>query len=191
MASDYALDLFRAPPGAPMFAQRREAARLLDELDLEVVHLLCGGFMDGILDPRTTNVIDVRNRTVSCFGTGRERFDLTTIADVAEVATRLALDPRPTGGVHRFAGAQTSAEELTALVQEVTGVAFTLASGGSPDELRAIIDRHDDAWDAEILWYVLSMFTTPAFIAVDNARYPDVRFTTLREHLVAAYVAAM
>lgn len=191
VASDYALDFYQAPPRAPMFAQRREASRLLGELGLDVFHVLCGGFMDGILDPSTANVIDTRARTVSCFGTGRERFDLTTVADVAAFTTRLALDPAAPAGIHRFAGTQTSADDLAALVSEVTGVRFTVASGGSLDELRAIIDQHDEPWDAEMLWYVLAMFSTPAFDEVENDRYPEIQVTTLRKHLVEQYIAVM
>ncbi|MFJ6699878.1 NmrA family NAD(P)-binding protein [Streptomyces sp. NPDC091272] len=44
--SDFAIDIFAADPGAPMFAARRRADAIIDTLGLEVLHVLTGGFLD-------------------------------------------------------------------------------------------------------------------------------------------------
>ena len=51
VASDFAIDLFKAPAAAPMFATRRQAAEALDELDLDVLHILTGGFLGHDAEP--------------------------------------------------------------------------------------------------------------------------------------------
>jgi len=39
MPSDFAIDLFRAPPGAPQFEARKSADRAIDAMDLDVMHV--------------------------------------------------------------------------------------------------------------------------------------------------------
>jgi uncharacterized protein YbjT (DUF2867 family) len=84
VASDFAIDLFAAPPGAPQFDMRRRADEQLDALPLEVVHVLNGAFMDLMLDPSTPGLIDLDQGTVMLWGTGDEPFDLTTVDDTPE-----------------------------------------------------------------------------------------------------------
>ncbi|MGV8910407.1 MAG: NmrA family NAD(P)-binding protein [Propionicimonas sp.] len=69
--SDFALDIWAAPEGAPMFALRREADAVIDGLGLEVLHVLNGAFMDMTLDPRTAGVVDLDK------GTGNYYADVT------------------------------------------------------------------------------------------------------------------
>jgi hypothetical protein len=51
--SDFAIDLFAAPDGAPQFDLRKQADALIDALPLQVVHVLNGAFMDMMFDPET------------------------------------------------------------------------------------------------------------------------------------------
>src|SRR6478735_3439366 len=63
VTSDFAIDLYDAPTGAPQCDIRREADARIDSLPLEVVHVLNGGFMDLMLDPRAAHIIDLEKRT--------------------------------------------------------------------------------------------------------------------------------
>lgn len=57
LPSDFALDLFKAPVGAPMFDVWRYADAALGALPLDVIHMLNGGFMEAMLDPRAANMV--------------------------------------------------------------------------------------------------------------------------------------
>jgi len=59
LPSDFAIDLFAAPEGAPQFDMRRRADSVIDALPLEVVHVLNGAFMDMMLDPSTAAAVDL------------------------------------------------------------------------------------------------------------------------------------
>lgn len=132
IASDFAIDLFRAPAAAPMFATRRQAAELLDELDLEVQHILTGGFLDLMLNPGYPGFVDAEKATVTYWGDGTEPFDMTTVDDTARLTARLALDDtattattRPRSGVHQFSAATTTMHQIADELERVTGRAGT------------------------------------------------------------------
>lgn len=78
--SDFALDLFAAPAGAPQFDLRKEADAQIDAMNLEVVHVLNGAFMDMMLDPATAGIVNLGEGSVQLWGTGDEPFNLTTVA---------------------------------------------------------------------------------------------------------------
>jgi uncharacterized protein YbjT (DUF2867 family) len=187
IASDFAIDIFRAPADAPMFATRRQADEILDGLDLEVHHILTGGFLDMMLHPAYPGVVDVERSTITFWGDGTAPFDMTTVDDTARLTARLALDPTVTGGVHQFAAATASMQEIADGLEQVTGRPFTRRSLGTLEELRTAISQAQDPYAAIGLWYQLALAVTPTFDAADNARYPDLELTSLRDHLESAY----
>ncbi|MFJ8026811.1 NmrA family NAD(P)-binding protein [Streptomyces sp. NPDC096311] len=185
--SDFAIDLFKAPPGALMFDPRREADEIISALDLDVMHVLTGGFLDMVLDPRAKGIVDANNATVTCWGTGEEPFNMTTVDDTARLTACLVLDDTASAGVHMFAAAETSPSQLAEELSKATGRTFTLNRLGSVDDLRAAISRETDPGVAFRLWYMLSLATTPPFAALENDRYPDIELTTLSEQLRRYY----
>jgi hypothetical protein len=64
-ALGFAIDLFAAPEGAPQFAMRRCADTAIDAMDLQVVHVLNGAFMDMMLDPATAGIVDLPHKTAT------------------------------------------------------------------------------------------------------------------------------
>lgn len=194
VASDFAIDLFKAPAEAPMFASRRQAADILDELDLEVQHILTGGFLDMMLNPAYPGFVNARTSTVTYWGDGTEPFDMTTVEDTARLTARLSLDDtaassttNPNHGVHQFAAATTTMHQIADELDRVTGRPFTRHSLGTLEELRAAISQEQDSFAAMGLWYQLAIATTPPFEFIENSRYPDIELTTLRDHIEAAY----
>jgi uncharacterized protein YbjT (DUF2867 family) len=99
LPSDFAIDLFAAPEGAPQFDMRRRADSAIDALPLQVVHVLNGAFMDMMLDPSTAAVVDLNNGTAMLWGTGDEPFNLTTVEDTARFTAKVAIDPADLSGV--------------------------------------------------------------------------------------------
>ena len=187
--SDFAIDLFAAPAGAPQFDSRLRADHAIDALPLEVVHVLNGAFMDMMLDPDTAGIVDLDSGTATLWGTGDEPFNLTTVDDTARFTAKVATDPADLAGVRYLSGAETTFNTIIAETEAITGATLTRNVMGTADDLRQIVADADDPWSVIMEWYFLSMLTTPPFPTTDNDRYPDAHPTGLHEHLVAAHQA--
>lgn len=191
LPSDFAIDLFAAPDGAPQFDTRRQADTAIDALPLQVVHVLSGAFMDMMLDPRSPGLIDIGRSTVMLWGTGDEPFDLTTVEDTARFTARIATDPADVSGVRYLSGSRSSFNEIIADTERITGIPLTRTVLGSADDLRGITAAAVDPWSVVQQWYLLSMITVPPFPAaqLDNDRYFDARPTKLHDYLAQAHRA--
>jgi nucleoside-diphosphate-sugar epimerase len=188
--SDFAIDLFAAPEGAPQFDMRRRADTAIDAMNLQVVHVLNGAFMDMMLDPNTAGLVDLPNRTATLWGTGDEPFNLTTVEDTARFTARIATDPTELSGVHYVSGARTSFNAIIDETERITGTTLTRTVAGSAEDLRRIVAAAaDDPWSVVREWYFLSMLTVAPFPTTDNDRYPDARPTGLHDYLVDAHRA--
>lgn len=187
LPSDFAIDLFAAPAGAPQFAMRRRADTEIDALPMQVVHVLNGAFMDMMLDPATPGLIDLSAGTVMMWGTGDEQFDLTTVDDTARYTARLATDPDDVSGVRYLSGSRSSFNEIVAETERLTGTTLTRNVLGTADDLRELTAAAEDPWSVVPQWYLLAMLTTPPFPSTDNDRYRDVRPTTLHDYLARAH----
>ncbi len=189
LPSDFAIDLFAAPAGAPQFDLRRQADAMIDALPMQVVHVLNGAFMDMMLDPATPGLIDVEHGTAMYYGTGDEPFDLTTVEDTARFTARLATDPADLSGVRYLSGERATFNTIIAETERLTGSRLTRQVLGSADDLRATTAAADDPWSVVPQWYFLSMLTVPPFPTNDNDRYPDAHPTGLRDYLTQAHRA--
>lgn len=186
--SDFAIDLFNAPAGAPQFEARKEAAAAIEALDLEVIHILQGAFMDQMLNPALHHVfVDTEAGEIRYYGTGDEPVDMTTVEDTARFTARIATDPAAAPGVHTISGARTTFKAIGAEVQRITGTVLRPVSMGDAASLRAAIAAKPNPWDAVMDWYALAMLTTPPFENPENNRYADARPTGLGDYLQTAY----
>ncbi len=187
--SDFALDLFSAPDGAPKFDLRKEADATIDALDLEVVHILNGAFMDMMLDPSTAGIVDLTKDTAMLWGTGDEPFNLTTVDDTAKFTAKIATDPADLSGVRMISGAQTTFNTIIRDTEALTGRTLSRNVMGDVDDLRRITSEADNPWSVIMQWYFLCMITVPVFATTENDRYADLRLTTLDDYLAAAHRA--
>lgn len=187
--SDFALDLFHAPVGAPQFDVRRRADETINSLPLEVVHVLNGAFMDLMLDPSTPSLIDLGHATVTLWGTGDEPFDLTTVDDTSRFTARLAADPADVSGVRYLSGAQATFNEIIDETEQLSGANLTRNVLGTVEDLRRITREAADPWSVVQESYFLSMLTVAPFAATDNDRYGDIRPMGLHAYLHAAHRA--
>lgn len=192
LPSDFAIDLFHAPAGPPQFQARLRADAAIDQLDLQVLHILNGGFMDQMLDPAHPGLVDVAAGTVSFWGTGDELIDLTTVEDTATFTARVATDPGATPGVHTISGAPASFRQIADEVSKATGVTMNPTSWGSMDQLREVIAAKGGAgsWAAVMEWYFLATLTTPPLTGLANARYHGLAPTGLNAYVQQAYATA-
>jgi uncharacterized protein YbjT (DUF2867 family) len=189
LPSDFAIDLFAAPQGAPQFDMRRRADSAIDALPMQVVHVLNGGFMDLMLDPGTPGLIDLDKGTAMLWGTGDEPFDLTTVDDTARFTARVATDPADLSGVRYLSGDRTTFDTIIGETERITGTTLTRNVLGSADDLRRITAGADDPWSVVPQWYFLSMLTVAPFPTNENDRYPDAHPTGLHDYLVQAHRA--
>lgn len=176
LPSDFALDIFKSPPGEHVFFDlRREADEAIAETGLEHVHVLSGAFMDGFVNA----FFDHRNRIATYWGSGTETFDATTMDDTARYTARAVLDVTLPSGKLAFAAEQLSFGHMTAAVEDATGQPYTRQSLGTVDDLRQAIagTRRSDIDPAApaMLVYMLFMLTgQTALENLQNDRYPDV-----------------
>ncbi|AMM19016.1 hypothetical protein AX769_01235 [Frondihabitans sp. PAMC 28766] len=184
--SDFALDLWHAPEAAPMFALRREADTAIEALDLEVLHVLNGAFMDMMIDPNTAGVVDLGHGTGSYYGSGDDEFDVTLVDDVARFTAALAVDLDARPGVHAISGSRTSFGAIIAEVEEITGRTLERLHRGDAADLRAAITAAASPWAVMGQWYNLSMIETPPFETVENDRYAAAQPTSLADYLRSA-----
>lgn len=189
LPSDFAIDLFAAPKGAPQFDLRRRAATAVEALPMQVVHVLNGAFMDMMLDPATAGIVNLEDGTATLWGTGDEPFDLTTVEDTARFTARLATDPADVSGVRYLSGARTTFNTIIGETERITGTTLTRTVLGSAEDLRHIVAAAEDPWSVIREWYFLSMLTTPPFPTTENDRYPDAHPTGLHDYLVQAHHA--
>ena len=187
--SDFAIDLFAAPDGAPQFDLRKQADAFIDALPLQVVHVLNGAFMDMMLDPETAGIVNLQNNTARLWGTGDEPFNLTTVDDTAHFTARLATDAADVSGVRAVSGAETTFNTIIAETERLADTTLAVQILGDADDLRRITAEADDPWSVIIQWYFLSMITVPPFTRTDNHRYPELQLTTLNQHLTDAHQA--
>jgi len=187
--SDFAIDLFAAPDGAPQFDLRKQADALIDALPLQVVHVLNGAFMDMMLDPETAGIVNLQNNSARLWGTGDESFNLTTVDDTAHFTARLATDPADVSGVRTVSGAETTFNIIIAETERLADTTLAVQILGDADDLRRITAEADNPWSVIRQWYFLSMITVPPFARTDNHRYPELELTTLDQYLTDAHQA--
>lgn len=186
--SNFAIDIFAAPHGAPQLDARRAADEAIDAMDIGVVHVLNGAFMDQMLDPAQPGMLDVAAGTAMLFGTGDEPIDMTTVEDTARFTAHLATDPTDVAGVRYITGSRTTFNEVFARTEAITGRPLTVQRAGGVEELRAMVAAAGDPWSVVPQWYVLAMLTTPPFPRSDD-HYPGSPATTMADYLAGAHAA--
>jgi nucleoside-diphosphate-sugar epimerase len=195
--SDFSIDFTKLPAGENRNLDlRRDFHQQLDKASISATTIFNGAFADMLTGQMP--LILFKLRRVLYWSHADQRMDFTTIQDAAEFTARAALDPA-TPRFLRIAGDELSARELAAVVSQVTGKKFGLLRAGSLGTLALIIKiaRRLAPGEKEIFppWqgmqYMRNMFDGRAKHApLDNARYPDLRWTTARDVLSAHRIVA-
>lgn len=181
LPSDFALDVFRAPPGLnPMFDLRRQADEAIADIGIEHVHVLNGAFLDMFLDPNLAGFFDSARRVATYWGTGDELFDATTVDDTARFTARAALDSALPSGKFAVAGDQLSFGGMTDTIERLTGRPYERRSLGTVEELRTRLEQARESNQDPRTWvqlaYLVLMLTGQAALSdLQNERYPDLR----------------
>ena len=196
--SDYSADFTRLPEGANRnFDLRREFARRLDAAPIRATSILNGMFTDLLIGEAP--VVLFKLHRVLYYGSADQPLDFTTVANTAEFTAAAALDP----GTPRFlrvAGEVATIRGVQAAARVATGEPFRLLRPGGLGLLAALIKitrtlmpASDDVFPPwQGMQYLHNMLSGQAKLPapLDNARYPSIRWTPVREVLASRPVPA-
>ena len=144
----------------------------------EAVNVLNGGFMD-VVTSAFAGILDREAGVIRFWGTGKERFDLTSIEDTARFTARAALDRDLPSGKFAVSGSQLSFHDMADAVEVATGQPLRRESRGTAEELRRQIEestaRDPNPYARMGERYQLFMLTVPPLRDSQNARYEGLR----------------
>jgi uncharacterized protein YbjT (DUF2867 family) len=189
--SDYAANIFALETGENRnFDLRREFhERHLAQAPIASTSILVGGFMDLLLWGRG---LDFRAHQMNHWGSPDQPLQYTTMADTAEIAAAVALDPDPPA-VLEMVGDTITARQMAATAGEVLGTPFSLNRLGSLEDLSALIAKergeHPEAEAETFPRFQQLQYTHNMQSGRGALRHPDNRYrlklTTVAELLAA------
>ena len=191
--SDYSLDLFKVKPGhIPTSEWRRQFASIADAErgDVEVVHVLNGGFLDRSVLFGFLGAIDVEKQTAHVWGDGQQLMDWTTYADTARYTAEVACDEQPLPGTFSVAGDVLDFQRLVQAYESGSGKKLRVERLGSLEDLDARIDQLQKAHPNNLLaclplMYYRSLLNGEGKLdELMNDRYPSIQPTTVREYVL-------
>lgn len=190
--SDYSLDLFKVKPGhIPTSDMRRRFADIAssERGDVEVVHVLNGGFLDRDVLFGFIRVIDVEKQTAYVWGDGKQPMDWTTYADTARYTAEVAADEQPVPSKFSIAGDVIDFHGIVRAYESGAGKKLRVERLGSLEDLDARIEQLRKAEPSNMrawlpLMYYRSVLNGEGKLDhLMNDRYPAIRPTTVREYV--------
>ncbi|MBR7722085.1 NmrA family NAD(P)-binding protein [Microvirga sp. SRT04] len=188
--SDYCIDYTKLPAGGNRNLDlRREFNQRLDQAPIAATSVLNGMFTD-LLTGQAPVVLFGLKRVVY-WGDANQPLDFTTIENTAEFTAAAALDPH-TPRYLRVAGEVATIRDVQRAASAATGQPFRLLWAGSVGVLgalskltKAMMPKSDDVFPPwQGMQYLHDMFTGQSKLSpLDNARYPEIRWTSVQEVL--------
>jgi uncharacterized protein YbjT (DUF2867 family) len=190
--SDYSLDFCKLPAGTNRNLDlRREFHKRLDKAPISATTVFNGAFAD-MLTGQMPLILFGRKR-IFCWGDRDQKMAFTTMDNTAAYTAAAALDPE-TPRFLRIAGDQLSANDLAALMTDLTGEQYRILRPGGLWLLGIMIKlartfspkkgQLYPAWQG--MQYMHNMLDGRAKLdPIDNARYPGINWTTARDLLTA------
>lgn len=186
--SDYSLDFTNFNDGENRNLDlRREFHKYLDATSISATSIFNGAFMDMLTNE--IPMIIFKKRLVLYWGNADHRMGFTTVDNTALYTAYVALDESSPRYL-RIAGDQISPREVSEMMNELSGQKFRLLRTGGLGLLSGIIKitkmfspgKTDlyPAWQG--MQYMRNMMDERATLkTVDNNRYPDMKWTTVKE----------
>ncbi|OON67126.1 NmrA family NAD(P)-binding protein [Hymenobacter sp. CRA2] len=189
--SDFSADFTKLLAGSNRnFDLRREFQRRMDRAPIQATSILNGMFMD--LLKGQAPLIQPGPGLLIYWGDADQPLDFTTMVDTAAFTAAAALDP-DTPRYLRVAGDVLSIRGLQGAASAAFGKSFRPLRVGGLGTLATLIkvtrtlapakEEIFPPWQG--MQYLHNMLSGQAKLAepLDNARYPDIRWTTVRELL--------
>ncbi len=186
--SDFSIDFTRTPAGTNRNLDlRREFRERLDAAPIAPTSILNGMFADLLIGEAPLILFPLKR--IVYWGDADQPLDFTTIADTAEFTAAAALDDHTPRDL-RIAGDTLSARGLREAASLATGKEFKLLRVGGLGMLDSMIKVTRTLMPAKNevfppwqgMQYLRNMLSGRAKLdPLDNDRYPEIRFTTVRE----------
>ena len=190
--SDFSIDFLKLPPGTNRNLDlRREFHERMNRASIATTSILNGMFTD-LLTGEAPFIL-FKFKRVLCWENPDQLMDMTTIDDTAEYTAAAALDDS-TPEFLRIAGDQISASGLVSVTSDVTGKNFRVFRPGGLKRLgrmikftRAIMPKSDALYPPwQGMQYMHNMYSGQGKLEpLDNDRYPDIKWTSVRDFLSA------
>ncbi|MDB4932189.1 MAG: NmrA family protein [Myxococcaceae bacterium] len=190
--SDYCLDFTKLRDGENRNLDlHREFQRYLDTRPIAATSILNGAFADMLTGKAP--LILFRYHRVLYWENPDQTLDFTTIDDTAAFTAAAALDPT-TPRFLKIAGESITARGLAAVMTALSGKEYRLLRAGGLRLLATLIKVGRALMPApgvvfppwQGMQYLHNMFGGRAVLApLDNDRYPDLRWTPVRDVLAA------
>jgi uncharacterized protein YbjT (DUF2867 family) len=195
--SDYSSDFTNLVEGQNRnLDMRREFHRHLDKAPVKATTIFNGPFMDLL----TTNMplIMFKKQRILCWGNPNQIIEFTTTYNVAEYTAEAAMDDTAPRYL-RIAGDRLSCNDFVKLLTELTGKTYKLFRPGGIGLLNIMIKLTKffspsptelyPAWQG--MQYMRDMMEGRiVFQKYDNDRYPNIKWTTVKDFLLKENVAA-
>jgi nucleoside-diphosphate-sugar epimerase len=186
--SDYSLDFTKLPNGLNRNLDLRRAFHLdLDKSSIQATSILNGAFADMLTDQMP--LILYKQKRIFIWGNPEQKMDFTSVADTALFTVQVALaDSSPR--YLRIAGSQLSANDIKALMTEITGTTYKMFRPGGLGLFKLLIKITKTlapgkaelypAWQG--MQYLHNMIDGRGKLyPIDNDRYPEIKWTTVRD----------
>ncbi|KAH7144148.1 hypothetical protein B0J13DRAFT_502071 [Dactylonectria estremocensis] len=154
------------------------------------VHVLVGSMMETFWSGYF-QVFDAKTQTISYWGTGDEKWDLTTYETVAAYTAALAVD-KNASGVFRFRGDCKSVSEIKEIYEDIYQSALHLKRLGSLDELYTTVKDEFEKNPNNVMAWAPGCFTYWCTNGVaclgddlDNMKYPNIALVDMGGFLKA------
>lgn len=188
--SDFSLDMFGVDLGQIDTSDMRRAFADTAEKkrgDMEVVHILNGGFLDRKVLFGFINIINVKEQKAYVWGDGNQPIDHTTYADTAKYTAEVAIDEKPVPSVFRVAGTSLSFQEMVEAYEAETGKKLEVVKLGSLEDLDAKIAELKQGGEQNaylpMMYYRAQLNGSGKMQNLQNDRYPSIRSTGFREYV--------
>ncbi|WP_223847406.1 NmrA family NAD(P)-binding protein [Hymenobacter montanus] len=188
--SDYSIDFTKLPDGTNRNLDlRREFGQRLAQAPIMATSVLNGMFTDLLIGPAPVVLFGLSR--VMYYGSADQPLDFTTTANTAEFTAAAALDPttprylRIAGEVLTIRGLQRAAGEAAGRRFKLLRVGGLWVLGAMIKVTRALMPNSDNVFPPwQGMQYLHNMFGgLPKLAPLDNTRYPEIRWTSVREVL--------
>jgi NmrA-like family len=192
--SDYCLDFTPFTDGENRnLDQRRAFQQILEKAPIAATSIFNGAFMELLTGDMP--MIFFKKKLVLHWGDENHPLIFTSIDNTATYTAYAALDDSAPRFL-RIAGDQLNPKQIRTLVGDITGERFRLLRAGGPGLLSFLIkmirkfspaeNELYPAWQG--MQYMRNMIDKRSvLLKTDNNRYPEMRWTTIREMLTNYY----
>jgi nucleoside-diphosphate-sugar epimerase len=190
--SDFSIDFTKLELGQNRNLDLRKTFHnQIENAPIAVTSIFNGAFADMVTAEMPLILFKIKK--ILCWGNADQKMDFTTIENTAEYTALVALDDHSPRYLY-IAGSQISARDTSNIASKIFGAPYGIFRPGGLGLFKFIIKiaRKFDKTEQELypawqgMQYMHNMMEGKVkFEKVDNNRYPELKFTTIEDILMA------